>query len=151
ITDRAKECLKTGGLIPTEDFISIVLPHLSSTEFANRPLFLSSFGRWHGEEASVISALEKSNHPLKAVVYLDISNADSMERWQNRLFSNDRNDRADDTVEILQTRFKEFDEKTMPVIDFYRPKNLLIEIDGTKSREQVEQNIVQKLYEKSTN
>lgn len=46
--ERIKALMRTGELIPTDDYISIVLPYLSQPALAGKPLILSSVGRWHG-------------------------------------------------------------------------------------------------------
>lgn len=135
--DRILEYAKTGKLIPSEDYISIVLPYLSQSKLANKPLILSSVGRWHGEEDGVLLALEAAQHPLKAVIYLDITNNEALARWQARDVNQDREGRQDDSEGLLDTRFEEFDKKTLPVIDYYREKSLMIEIDGKDNREEV--------------
>lgn len=142
IPERSQECLRRGELIPSEDYVSIVLPYLRQQRFAGKPLILSSVGRWHGEEPGVIQAVEESGHPLKAVFYLSLTDEDVHKRWKELATINDRSDRHDDTEEILRTRFAEFNEKTIPVIDYYRENNLLIEIDGTKSKQEVTDEIL---------
>ena len=144
--ERVKECMRTGKLVLTEDFINIVLPYFSQQKFDNQSLILSSVGRWHGEEDGVIAALNQSSHPLKAVIYLDIPTKESHERWQAREIYNDRVGRLDDTEETLQTRFREFQEKTMPVIEYYRNQGILIEIDGRRSRDEVGKDIIDSIY-----
>src|ERR1700741_1102728 len=47
IPDHVRELIDEGHLAPTEDYIRIVLPYLSKEEFADKPLILSSVGRWH--------------------------------------------------------------------------------------------------------
>ncbi|MFZ2125356.1 MAG: nucleoside monophosphate kinase [Candidatus Saccharimonadales bacterium] len=151
IPKRALECLHTGKLIPTEDYINIVLPFLSQSSLVGKPLVLSSIGRWKGEEQGVIKALSESLHQLKAVVYLDISTDDSFNRWKALGIVKDRQNRQDDTEEVLKTRFDEFQQKTIPVIEYYRMVGLLIEIDGTRTREEVNQDIIDALYSRATN
>jgi len=70
--------------------------------FKDKPLILSSVGRWHGEEEMVIKSLRDSGHELKAVIHLEISEQESYKRWQNRDINNDRGERYDDTEEILK-------------------------------------------------
>lgn len=145
----SQECLKTGKLIPSNDYVDIVLPFLSRAEFRNKPLILSSVGRWHGEEPGVIDALQASHHKIKQVIYLKISDRDVFERQTRRETFKDRGARQDDTLEILRIRLREFEEKTLPVIEFYRQHELLTEIDGTLSREAVCEEIVEELYQAS--
>ncbi len=145
IPDHIKQFINDGKLIPSDDYVNIVLPYLSQAKFANEPLFLSSVGRWHGEEDGVIRSLAASNHPLKAVIYLKISNNDSHNRWLARDINNDRSIRHDDTEAILQTRFDEFQNKTLPVVDYYRQLGILIEIDGNQTRAAVTSDIIDEL------
>jgi adenylate kinase len=148
IPDEIRAHMNHGMLIPSASYVEIVLPYLMRDEFANQPLILSSVGRWKGEEDGVIRSLEAAHHPLKAVIYLRISNNESHDRWLGRDIFNDRQARHDDTEATLQTRFQEFDTKTMPVIEYYRQIGLLLEIDGTKSRDQVTSDIIDALYQK---
>ena len=145
MTDEIKALMKTGKLIPTEKYQEIVLPYLNQKKFQNKPLFLSSVGRWYGEEDAVIRALEKSGHQLKAVIHLEISEQESYARWKNRDIYNDRGERHDDTVEILKIRLDECNKKTIPVIEKYQQMGILIKIDGTKKRAEVTQDIIESL------
>ncbi len=146
IPRRAKEYMSTGRLTPSDDYLKIVLPYLSQSYLDDKPLILSSVGRWHGEEAAVLESLEKSGHPLKAVVYLDISTNESHSRWLAREINNDRSDRYDDTEEALNIRFAEFQDKTMPILDYYRNLGLLLEIDGKGPRNEITELIINTLY-----
>lgn len=138
---------RNGKLTPTKDFYEIVLPYLSQPEISDGPLFLSSIGRWHGEEDAVMNALDKSGHPLKAVVFLNISPNESHTRWLAREINNDRSERYDDTEETLSIRFNEFQEKTLPVLDYYRNLGLLVEIDGKGPRNDITNLIIDALFE----
>ncbi len=148
--DDIKLAMRSGNLIPSKDYVDIVLPYLSQEKLRDKPLILSSVGRWHGEEQGVIDALESSRHPLKSVIYLKLEEKEVMNRWRAHKFRDDRSGRHDDSEEILTIRFKEFRDKTLPVIDFYRRIGLLIEVDGTKSREEVAKIILDELYNQAT-
>lgn len=150
IPPHVRELIDAGELAPIDDYIRIVLPYLSKAEFAGRPLILSSVGRWHGEEPGVIGAAEASGHPVKAVVYLHVDEATSHERFLASRDDEARGDRADDSEEKLATRFAVFHSKTMPVIEFYRERNLLIEVDGNPPKEAVSEAIIRGLFEMAT-
>lgn len=132
-----------GKLFPTEEYIRIVTPYLGKAEFAGKPLILSSAGRWHGEEPGVIGAAEASNHQIKAVIYLKVDESVARNRHEN--IGASRGARADDAPELLEQRFKEFREKTLPVIDFYRQKGLLIEVDANGTTEDITGEILARL------
>lgn len=146
---RSKEALKKGLLIPTEDYVDIVLPYLGQDELKDHPLILSSVGRWHGEEESVMQATQKSGHQTKAIFYLNISENEVRKRWaksQEERSKGDRGNRADDSAEALEIRLEEFREKTLPVIEHYRKTDIFYEIDAEKHAPEVTAKILNTLY-----
>ena len=150
IPQHVTDLIRAGKLAPTEDYVNIVLPYLHQDAFKGKPLILSSVGRWHGEEEGVIEATEASGHPLKAVIYLDLEDEDVEKRWSMLHHTNDREIRHDDTLEVLDIRLKEYEEKTIPVIEYYREKGLLIDIDGTKSPKEVQTAILEALANRAS-
>jgi adenylate kinase len=148
IPARVKAIMEEGKIVPSEDFVAIVLPYLSQKHLADQPLILSSAGRWHGEEESVMNALAEAGHPLRYVIYIRLSEDDVRKRWHTQENRADRGDRYDDSEELLETRFAEFAEKTLPVIEFYRERDMLIEVDGNQLREEVTKDILTQLLEK---
>jgi len=152
LPDHVRAAQKKGLLIPTEDYIKIVLPYLGQDDFKQHPLILSSVGRWHGEEESVMQATEQSGHQVKAVFYLATSEDEARKRWaksQEERSKGDRGDRADDTAEALEVRLKEFREKTLPVIDNYRKTDVFYEINAEQHAPEVTAQILSTLYEQA--
>lgn len=145
IPDYVQADLDAGKLAPTEDYMRIVLPFLSKSDFANRPLILSAVGRWHGEEDGVVQSLSVAGHALKAVVLIKISEDEARRRWLEHENQKDRGDRSDDSEVVLDNRFSEFHNKTGPVLDYYKQRNLLIEVNGQQSRDDVTRDIVAEL------
>jgi adenylate kinase len=86
---------------------------------------------------------------MKAVVLLDLSEQEVLDRFQATRNLGDRGIREDDNHDALENRLVKFREQTLPVIEVYRQKGLLIEVDGKLSREEVTQEIITKLYEKA--
>jgi adenylate kinase family enzyme len=151
IPERSRTAIQSGELIPTEDYIDIVLPYLSKAEFAGKPLILSSVGRWHGEEEGVMGATLTSKHEMKAVIYLDQSEEVSWERWrkdQEEKSRGDRGNRSDDREEVLKRRFVEFDGKTLPVLEYYRDTtDLFITVQANQHGANVTADILEALKE----
>lgn len=144
------EVLRRGELIPSDDYVDIVLPYLSKSDFAGRPLILSSVGRWLGEENGVIAATKASSHPLKAVIYLELDESTVLERWKSLSTHDDRGGRYDDTESVLTTRLEEYRQKTIPVIERYEAMGLLIRIDGTSTPDAVYESILGALEAKAS-
>lgn len=146
IPDNAKAIMDAGGLIPTEDFINIVLPYLKDDQFAGKPLVLSSVGRWSGEEDGVLGATTEAGHAIKAALFLQVNEPAARQRHDQAHIAADRGERADDSPEKLTNRFNEFNTKTLPVIDRYRELGLLLEVDGSQTPPAVTEQIIDKLY-----
>ncbi len=143
--EKIKAIMSEGGLIPSDFYLHLVLPYLSQPKFKDKPLVLDSVGRLPEEEPVVLQATTASGHPLKAVVLLKLSEEEIWRRFDEAKIEHDRDGRSDDRREVLKTRLNKFRDKTMPVIEFYRDKGLLIEVDGAKSREAVEDEILESL------
>lgn len=136
-----------GAFIPTNIFYEWVLPYFARHDIAASPLILSSIGRWFGEEDGVMSAATAAGHDIKAVLLLNISEADVENRWIAAKSLGDRGDRRDDQdIETFHTRLEEFHTKTLPVMQHYKDLGLLININGDQSREAVYNEIIDKLY-----
>ena len=139
---------ESGNLIPTNIFYEWVLPYFEREDLKPYPLILSSIGRWSGEETQVMSVAAGSGHDIKAVLLLNISEADVESRFEAAKLLGDRGERKDDKdIETFRNRMEEFRTKTLPVLQHYRDLNLLININGDQRREQVFTEIVEKLYE----
>ena len=137
-----------GALIPTNIFYEWVLPYFERRDLFDYPLILSSIGRWFGEETAVMTAAAGAGHDIKAVILLDVTEADVEKRFEAAKTLNDRGDRKDDNdIETFHTRLKEFREKTVPVLNHYDGLGLLIKVNGNQTREEVFNELVEKLYE----
>ena len=138
----------SGQLIPTNTFYDIILPYFSREEMKNDPLILSSVGRWSGEEDKIMEAARNGGHEIKAVVLLDLTEADVKNRFEAAKELNDRGERADDAnLEIFETRIREFNEKTVPVLNHYDELKLLIKVPANGSRDEVYSSVIDKLVE----
>jgi adenylate kinase family enzyme len=136
-----------GRLSPKSEFRRIVLPYLAVPALDGYPLILDAVGRWEGEEMDVINALEEK-HPLKAVILLNVSENEAKERWETAKTTGDRDERPDDAKpEVLEVRFEEFREKTLPVLKFYKDMKVALVVNGRQSREAVYAEAVEKLSE----
>lgn len=147
---KIEQVLDSGGIVPSDFYLNLVLPYLSQPKFKEKPLILSTVGRSHGEEPIIMKAAADSGHPIKAAIVLQLPEDEVWRRFEEAKTSKDRGNRDDDRREVLKTRLKKFKDKTMPVIEFYRDKGLLIEIDGMPSRQEITNNILKSLLTRAT-
>lgn len=139
-----------GALVPTSIFYEWVLPYFERSDLAQYPLILSSVGRWSGEERQVMETAAESGHEIKAVIVLNVSEADVIDRFEAAKIRGDRGERADDkNLETFKKRLQEFREKTLPVLQHYKTLGLLIEVNGDQSKDAVLNELVEKLYRKT--
>lgn len=146
LSPEVRATLDNGGLPPSDVFLSLFAPYFNREEFGCQPLILSSVGRWIGEEQEIMKAAEQSGHPIKAAVYLHLKEATVYDRQAVSQEAGDRGNRPEDAVHILKTRIEEFNNKTIPVIEEYRRRGLVIEVDSDASKEEVLKSILARLF-----
>jgi adenylate kinase len=148
---KLQEIMATGANVPSELFFEVVLPYLKSDELAGKPLILSGIGRKNLQEAhSLINVTNESGHPQKAVILLQLEEAEIWRRFEHAKLEADRGQRGDDNnPEVLQTRLIKFNQEIMPVINFYRENGMLVEVNGAQTREAVTAEIIAKLNQKA--
>ena len=140
----------SGALIPTDVFYEWVLPYFGREDLKDSALVLSSIGRWFGEEDSVMQSAESAGHAIKAAVVLNVSEDDVRIRFDAAKALGDRGERADDKDEAtFEKRLEEFRVKTAPVLMHYQTLGLLVPVNGDQSREDVFNEIIEKLYIKA--
>jgi adenylate kinase len=136
---------QAGKLIPSDAYFEMVLPYLKQQKFAGLPLILSSVGRRQGEEAGIMEATAAAGHPIKAAICLNVDEKVVWERWEHSDSREHRGPRADDSKQALKVRLAEFRDKTLPVVDFYRGRGLLIDIDSNRAKSEVSRGILESL------
>ncbi|HUB93450.1 MAG TPA: nucleoside monophosphate kinase [Verrucomicrobiae bacterium] len=141
-----------GLLLTQARFLEIVTPFLQKEEYDQRPLVLSSVGRWDGEQQSILKATEASGHPMKAVILLELSEEQSRTRLSaiQTQGHGARGQRADDHHAALDIRLSEFANKTMPVIEYYAKLGLLIRVDASQLQDAVTAEIRDALFTQAT-
>ena len=152
--EKGEHYTEGGALAPTDVFYDWVLPYFARPDLKESALVLSSVGRWSGEENEVMSAAAEAEHPIKAAILLNISEADVESRWETvrdngvRETGQEVTKREDDKSRgIFGVRIKEFIEKTMPVIQHYQALGLLVQVRADMTREEVFAELVDRLYD----
>ncbi len=129
-----KETMNAGYLISDEKTLEIVQDYLGRDEYETGYI-LDGFPR-------TVPQAEQFENGIKAVFYLKVSDKEALWRLAGR---DDEGVREDNTLNAIMKRINLFHEKTEPVIDYYRSKGILFEIDGEKSIDQIHEEIVAKL------
>lgn len=127
-----KETMNAGFLISDQKTLEIVQEYLGRAEYKNGYI-LDGFPR-------TVPQAEKFENGIKGVIYLVVSDKEALWRLAGR-----DDDREDDTLKAIKKRINLFHEKTKPVIDYYRKKRIVHEIDGEKTIKEIHHEIVKKL------
>lgn len=127
-----KETINAGYLIPDDRTLKIVSDYLHRNEYKSGYI-LDGFPR------TKIQA-EAFENGVSKVIYLRVSDKEAL--W--RLAGRDDN-REDDTLKAIKKRIELFHQFSEPVLDHYREKGVLLEIDGEKSIEDIHDEILSNL------
>lgn len=128
-----KETINAGLLVPDDKTVEIVNSYLSRPEY-KRGYILDGFPRTLKQ-----AKLFKNN--VDKVFFLEIPEKEAL--W--RLVYRNDTAREDETLVAIKKRIELFYKYTLPVVDYYRKKGILVEIDGTKSIKEVNNEILKSL------
>ncbi len=159
---KVKDILKEGKLVPDEVVNEIVFDKINNLE----GFVLDGFPRTLFQAEQLEKFLKLNNNPLNFVLYLTLSEDTIVKRITGRrvcpkcgriyniYFNPPKNDeicdfdgekliqREDDNLEVVKKRIEEFKKNTLPLIDFYRERKILFEIDGEGTPDEVFNRIV---------
>ncbi|MCL6096256.1 MAG: nucleoside monophosphate kinase [Patescibacteria group bacterium] len=127
-----KETMNAGYLIPDEKTLEIVSSYLHRSEY-DKGYILDGFPR-------TIAQAQAFENGIDRVVYLKVSDKEALWRLSGR-----DDVREDDTLKAIRKRINLFHEFSEPVLDYYRQKGILVEIDGEKSIEEINKEILSSL------
>ena len=129
-----KETMNAGYLISDEKTLEIVSEYLSRPEY-KKGYVLDGFPR-------TVKQAEEFSNGVDRVIYLKVSDKEALWRIAGRSADEARDD---DTLKAIIKRINLFHEKTEPVIDYYREKGTLLEVNGERSIEEIHKEILQSL------
>jgi adenylate kinase len=157
----AKETMERGELVPDEVTVAMVRERLSRPDCAKGAI-LDGFPRTVAQAEALEDLLAGMGSELAVVPYIkvpeDVLLARLAGRWTCRacgamyhqLFSPPQEagvcdrcggelyQRSDDTPETQKHRIKVYFEQTAPLIDYYREKGLLVEVDGRPGIDEIQ-------------
>ena len=131
-----KETLNSGALVPDDTTLEVMLTYLKKPEYA-RGYILDGFPR----TVAQAEEFDVGNGPDK-VVFIDVSDREALWRISGRV-----SDRDDKTLQAIRKRIALFHELTESVIDYYRKKGKLVQVNGELGVNEVFQEIKEMLYQ----
>lgn len=159
----AKKYMDNGHLVPDEVTINMVKDRLQETDCIGGYL-LDGFPRTVSQAEALQQFLTEKNDSLDTALLIQVPREYILDRMTGRrvcpscgasyhikfnppvdgkceLCGAEVVQRKDDTEETVKERLDVYEKETQPLIDFYREKNLLSEVDGTKAINEVFEDI----------
>jgi adenylate kinase len=127
--DRAKGYMDRGELVPDSLILNLIQDRLSY-EDATNGWILDGFPRNVNQAAFLEDLLSQLGQNADCVLNLEVPDENLVERLLARK-------RPDDTEETIRRRLEVYHRDTVPVIDFYREKNILKIVDGNRTMAEV--------------
>lgn len=139
-----KETMATGMLIPDDKTLEIVQGYLTRDEYS-KGYILDGFPR-------TVPQAEAFKNGLTAVVYLKVSDKEALWRIAGRIMmAAGDSTRTDETLPAIKKRIDSFHQFTEPVIEYYREKGLLEEVDGEREVPDIFAEICERLEKRAKN
>ena len=122
----AKLYMDFGRLVPDHILIEIVKERISKPDCENGYL-LDGFPRTLPQAEGLEEMMHSIGHDLECALSLTADEDELVDRLVKR---GEKSGRSDDTPEVIRNRQKIYWEQTAPLLDFYRGKGILKEVDG---------------------
>lgn len=169
----AREYVEAGNLVPDEIVIRLIRERLKEPD-CESGFILDGFPRTIHQARAFDEMLRNIDQRLDAVINLRVSRQEIVHRLEARRVCSECGEtyhldhdppaesgrcdacgseliqRDDDRPEAILQRLSEYNDKTKPLLDFYRKRDLLVEVDGEQSIEGVTKSIEESLEMPST-
>jgi adenylate kinase len=157
----AKRYIDRGDLVPDDVTIGMIRERLLRSDCV-RGAILDGFPRTQPQAVALDDMLAGMNRQLDGVLYIAVADEELVRRLSGRwlcgqcqtpyhaIFSPPAEEgicdacggqlyqREDDKPETVRARLDVYHERTAPLIEYYRDKGLLVEVDGSGDIEMVE-------------
>lgn len=162
---KAKTYMDQGLLVPDELVVDLVVDRIKQPDCANGYIF-DGFPRTIPQAEALDNALSQINEKIDYAINVDVEDEYIVKRMSGRraclncgatyhivniptkvegicdVCGNEIVLRDDDKPETVLKRLNVYHEQTQPLIDFYRRKGVLMEVDGKKDMAEVFDEIV---------
>ncbi|NTV41057.1 MAG: adenylate kinase [Candidatus Moranbacteria bacterium] len=163
-----RNLIKEGEVVPDETTVEVLNRYVKKVS-VGQGLILDSAPRTVGQIELVEKMMASYNRKIDKAIYISLPYQQSVERITKRylctacakslVLGRDIEtsssscpscgglitQRADDTIDGITKRLDIFYSITVPVIEYYRKKGILIEIDGSREIEEVFRDIIKQL------
>ncbi len=135
----AQEIIASGGLVSDEIIVQIIEKTITDNPESNGFLF-DGFPRTYIQAYILEGLMLKLNTSLNCLISINVSEETSVKRLLNRGITSGR---SDDNEIVIRNRLREYNNKTLAVLQFYKEKGIFHEINGEQNIEDVNLNITE--------
>jgi len=136
--DKVRQIIAAGDLVPDELTSEVVRDRLSQPD-ARGGFLLDGYPRNLGQVRDLDAYLESRDEELDAVIELNVPRDESVARLSLRA---KQQGRTDDTEEVIANRLAIYERETAPILDVYRERGIVDEIDGTGSLDEITERVL---------
>jgi adenylate kinase len=133
----AQHIIASGGLVSDEIIVQIIEKTITEHPDAKGFLF-DGFPRTYIQAYILEGLMLKLNTSLTRLISLNVPEEESVKRLLLRGVTSGR---TDDNEKVIRNRLREYNQKTLPVLEFYKDRGIYCEVDGTTSIENVTKQI----------
>ena len=130
---KAEALMDRGSLVPDEVVIEVAERRLQEAD-ARQGFVLDGFPRTAAQAEALDRILAELGTPLECCVVLGVDEEELVARLLRRASLEGR---SDDNEETIRSRMGVYREQTQPLIDFYRGRGLLREVDALGTIEEI--------------
>jgi len=134
---QAKSYVEKGDLVPDQLMIQLIKKRLQKIN-TDQSWILEGYPRTAFQAEELDFLLKELKQTLNFAIYLKVSEATMKQRSLTRGLN-------DDTSEVIDQRIQNFQQFTIPILDYYQYSDRLITIDGEQTLAEVEQEIANHL------
>ncbi len=134
---KAKEYMDAGEYVPDE-VTNLMVRNRIDEDDAKPGFLLDGYPRTLAQVEELDGMIKFTGHELDAVVVLTVDPEELVQRLLQRA---ETDGRSDDTEDVVRRRQEVYAEQTEPLIEVYRERGLLHEIDGMGEVDEVTRRI----------
>jgi adenylate kinase len=133
----AESIIAKGGLVSDEIIVQLIEKTITDNPQANGFLF-DGFPRTYVQAYILEGLMIKLHTSLSCLISLEVPEDESVKRLLNR---GKTSGRSDDNKAVIKQRLKEYYNKTIPVLNFYKEKGVYKSVSGMQSIEAVKKEV----------
>lgn len=139
----AKSIIASGGLVSDEIIVQIIEKTIKENP-GSRGFLFDGFPRTYVQAYILEGLMIKLNTALSCLISIEVEEEESVNRLLDR---GKTSGRSDDNELVIRNRLKEYYNKTLPVLKFYKEKGIYYDVNGANGINEVHNEICEIVQE----